>query len=160
MKPFELPRRDFLARSAAATATLSLGSVLPVETLAAKKVAANDVLNLGVIGIGPRCKYDLQPMLKFTDVKVVAIAEVQASRRQEGKSLVDSAYGNTECKVYRDLRELLDRKDIDAVLIATGDRWHGAGSILAAKAGKDAGNDDIPFEPRRNVDKHCASVLL
>ena len=46
-------------------------------------------------------------------------------------------YGNADCKTYRDLRELLDRKDIDAVLIATGDRWHAPASILAAKAGKD-----------------------
>jgi predicted dehydrogenase len=67
----------------------------------------------------------------------VAIAEVQAGRRETGKAMVDSHYGNTDCKVYRDFRELLDRKDIDAVLIATGDRWHAAASIMAAQAGKD-----------------------
>ena len=50
---------------------------------------------------------------------------------------MDVHYKNKDCAVYRDFRELLDRKDIDAVLIATGDRWHAPASILAAKAGKD-----------------------
>jgi predicted dehydrogenase len=90
-----------------------------------------------VIGIGPRCTYDLTSMLKFTDIRCVAIAEVQAKRRDAGKALVDKHYGNSDCMVYRDFRELLDRKDIDAVLVATGDRWHAAASIEAAKAGKD-----------------------
>ena len=50
---------------------------------------------------------------------------------------MDEHYGNKDCVLYRDFRELLARKDIDAVLIATGDRWHAAASIMAAKAGKD-----------------------
>ncbi|GIW98202.1 MAG: NADH-dependent dehydrogenase [Pirellulaceae bacterium] len=60
-----------------------------------------------------------------------------ASRREEGKKLVDQHYGNTDCVTYRDFRELLDRRDIDAVLIATGDRWHAPASIMAFEAGKD-----------------------
>ncbi|MBL8797617.1 MAG: Gfo/Idh/MocA family oxidoreductase, partial [Planctomycetia bacterium] len=56
---------------------------------------------------------------------------------EAGKQLVDQHYNNQDCKLYRDFRELLDRKDIDAVLVATGDRWHAPASILAAKAGKD-----------------------
>jgi predicted dehydrogenase len=70
-------------------------------------------------------------------VRCIAIADVQETRRREGKQLVDSAYGNQACSVNRDFRELLDRKDIDAMLIATGDRWHATASILAAEAGKD-----------------------
>ncbi|HUP79341.1 MAG TPA: Gfo/Idh/MocA family oxidoreductase, partial [Pirellula sp.] len=80
---------------------------------------------------------DVKAMLPFADVRCVAIADVQATRRNAGKKLVDEHYGNADCKLYRDFRELLDRKDIDAVLIATGDRWHAAASIIAAKAGKD-----------------------
>ena len=53
------------------------------------------------------------------------------------KRLIDKHYGNKDCVLYRDFRELLARRDIDAVLIATGDRWHAPASILAAKAGKD-----------------------
>jgi predicted dehydrogenase len=76
-------------------------------------------------------------MLQLPDVQCVAIADVQASRRDAGKALVDQHYGNRDCVLYRDFRELLARDDIDAVLIATGDRWHAPASILAAEAGKD-----------------------
>jgi predicted dehydrogenase len=110
---------------------------LPGHVLGRQGTPPSEKITLGVIGIGPRCTYDLKAMLGFTDVRCVAIAEVQAKRREAGKKLVDGHYGNGDCRVYRDFRELLDRKDIDAVLIATGDRWHAPASILAAKAGKD-----------------------
>jgi predicted dehydrogenase len=128
-------RRDFLLGSAAAVAA---ATIVPSTALGRQgATAASDRITLGVIGIGPRCTYDLTSMLKFTDIRCVAIAEVQAKRRDAGKALVDKHYGNSDCMVYRDFRELLDRKDIDAVLVATGDRWHAAASIEAAKAGKD-----------------------
>ncbi len=130
-------RRDFLLTTASAAAAASITSFVPGAARADDKTSPNDRINLGVIGIGPRCTYDLQAMLQFADVRCVAIAEVQAKRREAGKTLVDEHYGNRDCQVYRDFRELLDRKDIDAVLIATGDRWHGPASMLAAQAGKD-----------------------
>jgi len=128
-------RRDFL-QTAAAAASLA---ALPAAAASAQGTtrAANDKIALGVIGVGPRCRYDLNAMLGLDDVRCVGIAEVQAERRKAGKQLVDDHYGNQDCKTYRDFRELLDRDDIDAVLIATGDRWHAAASILAAQAGKD-----------------------
>ena len=76
-------------------------------------------------------------MLGLPDVLCVAIADVQASRRDAGKALVDKHYGNTDCQLYRDFRELLARPDIDTVIVATGDRWHAPASMLAAQAGKD-----------------------
>jgi predicted dehydrogenase len=100
-------------------------------------VAPSNKITLGVIGIGPRCTYDLSAILQLPDVKCLAIADVQASRRDAGKALVDKHYGTQDCAIMRDFRQLLDRKDIDAVLIATGDRWHAPASIAAAKAGKD-----------------------
>lgn len=133
----EPTRRDFLVKTAAASAAATMFSVLPASALGRDGTAPNEKISLGVIGIGPRCTYDLTSMLKFSDVQCVAIADVQATRREAGKKLVDGHYKNSDCVLYRDFRELLDRKDIDAVLIATGDRWHAAASILAAKAGKD-----------------------
>ncbi|MCA9138603.1 MAG: Gfo/Idh/MocA family oxidoreductase [Planctomycetales bacterium] len=99
--------------------------------------AASERIRLGVIGIGPRCRYVLGGMLKHADVQCVTIADVQSTRREQGKKLVDDQYGNTECETVNDFRRVLDRKDIDAVLIATGDRWHATASMLAAEAGKD-----------------------
>jgi predicted dehydrogenase len=53
------------------------------------------------------------------------------------KKMADEKHGTTECGMYRDFRELLDRKDIDAVLIATGPNWHAQAAVEAARAGKD-----------------------
>jgi predicted dehydrogenase len=130
-------RREFLQHGATASAALSLATILPAHVLGREGAPPSETIRLGVIGIGPRCTYDLKAMLGYSDVRCVAIAEVQARRREAGKKLVDGHYGNNACRLYRDFRELLDCKDIDAVLIATGDRWHARGSILAAQAGKD-----------------------
>lgn len=131
-------RRDFLLSTAASTLAASLPTILPARVLGRDGgVPPGEKIALGVIGIGPRCTYDLKAMLQFDDIRCVAIADVQASRRDAGKKLVDEHYGNTDCVLYRDFRELLGRQDIDAVIVATGDRWHAAASILAAKAGKD-----------------------
>lgn len=128
-------RRRFL-RQAGAAATAA--AFVPATALGRDgATAAGERITLGVIGIGPRCTYDLKAMLGFNDVQCLAIADVQASRREAGKTLVDEHYGNKDCEVYSDFRELLGRDDVDAVLIATGDRWHGPASILAAEAGKD-----------------------
>jgi predicted dehydrogenase len=137
MKPSgSLTRRDVLKR--AAGAALAAPWFVSAAALGKEgKTAASERLTLGVIGIGPRCTYDLKAMLPFEDIRCLAIADVQAKRREAGKALVDKHYGNKDCVLYRDFRELLDRKDIDAVLIATGDRWHAPASILAAKSGKD-----------------------
>ncbi|MFN0050972.1 MAG: Gfo/Idh/MocA family protein [Planctomycetales bacterium] len=122
----------------AALAGLSWPTILSSGVLGRNgAVAPSEKITLGVIGIGPRCTYDLQAMLALPDVQCVAIADVQASRREAGKTLVDKHYGNGDCRLYRDFRELLDRPEIDAVIVATGDRWHATASMLAAQAGKD-----------------------
>src|SRR5688572_18529830 len=133
-----IKRRDFLTSTAGAAAALSMATIVPAKALGLERnLAANERINLGVIGIGPRCTYDLKSMLQFPDVQCVAIADVQAKRRDAGKTLVDQHYKNSDCVLYRDFREVLARKDIDAVLVATGDRWHADASMLAARAKKD-----------------------
>jgi predicted dehydrogenase len=137
-RQFTATRRQFLQGSLGATAALAAPTFISARTLGADGAPApSDKITLGVIGIGPRCRYDIQPMLGMPDVQCVMIADVQASRRDAGKALVDKHYGNSDCKLTRDFRELLDRKDIDAVLIATGDRWHASASMMAAEARKD-----------------------
>lgn len=128
-------RRRFLATSAVLSAVPWI--VSSKAFAAGDAVAPSDKITLGVIGIGPRCTYDMKSILTLPDVQCVAIADVQQSRRDAGKKLVDTHYGNADCRLYRDFRELLARDDIDAVIIATGDRWHAAASIAAAEAGKD-----------------------
>ena len=136
--PSQSTRRQFLQSAAAVSAVTSAATVLPSQVLARDGATApGDMISLGVVGIGPRCTYDLKSMLQLSDIRCVAISEVQASRAAAGKKLVDEHYGNTDCRLYTDFREMLARPDIDAVLVATGDRWHAAASIIAAEAGKD-----------------------
>jgi len=133
-----LTRRDVLRHSMATGAAVAVPWFVPAAARGTeKKAAPSERITLGVIGIGPRATYDLGGMLKQPDCQCVAICDVQARRRDAGKTLIDKHYGNSACVVYRDFRELLARRDIDAVLIGTGDRWHAPASMLAAKAGKD-----------------------
>lgn len=132
-----LHRREFVQRAAAATAFAGAPLIVAPEVLGRQGATSpNEKINLGVVGIGPRCTYDLKAMLTFGDIRCVAIADVQESRRNAGKKLVDDHYRGKDCDLYRDFRDLLARKDIDAVIVATGDRWHAAASIKAAEAGK------------------------
>lgn len=129
-------RRGFLAAGTAAA--VALPTIVSARALGLESVAAaSERITLGVIGVGNRCKYVLTAMLGLPDVQCVAIADVQATRRDAGKKLVDERQGNNDCRLYHDFRELLARPDIDAVVVATGDRWHGPASIMAAEAGKD-----------------------
>lgn len=131
-------RRRLLGGLAAGAAVAAFPTIVPSRALGLDgAVAPSERITLGVIGIGPRCTYVLKSMLGLADVRCLAIADVQASRRDAGKALVDKHYGNADCRLHRDFRDLLGSKDIDAVLIATGDRWHAPAAMLAAEAGKD-----------------------
>ncbi len=130
-------RREFLRETGLIAAGSSVPLFVPSSALGlGGQVAPSERITLGVIGIGPRATYNLQAMLNLPDIWCLAIADVSAERRKNGKAMVDQHYGNQDCRVYRDLRELLDRKDIDTVMVATGDRWHATASIMAARAGK------------------------
>lgn len=129
-----ITRRNFLAKS---TLAIAIPTIVPSTVLGQKNVIPSEKITLGAIGIGPRGRYVLNRMIEEPDVKFVAICDVQKERREIVKSIADTAYNNTDCKMYSDMHELLARKDIDAVLIATGDHWHSLASIIAAKAGKD-----------------------
>lgn len=100
-------------------------------------VAPSNRIALGGIGIGPRGKMVLETMLAEKDVHYRATCDVQARLRTEWVSRAEELYGKSACTAYRDFRELLARTDIDAVLIATGDRWHAVAAMYAARAGKD-----------------------
>ena len=135
MRVTSLTRRKFLKASGL---VLAAPAIIPSSALGKDgAVAPSEKTVLGAIGIGPRGRYVLSRMLDEPDVQFVAICDVQAGRRKQVKAMADAKYGNQDCVMYRDMFELLARKDIGTVLIATGDHWHALASILAAKAGKD-----------------------
>ncbi len=132
-------RREFI-KSAGKTlgAAMALPYVVPGSALGLSGgVAPSERITLGAIGLGNRGIYDLGHFLREKDVHCPIVCDTFADRRRDGKAVVDQHYGNMDCKATRYHEELLSRDDIDAVLIATGDRWHSVLSMLAARAGKD-----------------------
>ena len=129
-------RRRFLRTAAAAA--MATPWVLPWSALGRGGIVApSERIILAGIGIRSRGGYVLSTMLPQPDVRFAAIADVRADRREAVKQTADRHNGDNRCAMYRDFRELLARNDVDAVLIATGDRWHAPASIMAAEAGKD-----------------------
>jgi predicted dehydrogenase len=132
-------RRRFLTRGAMAASAVALPCYFPASALGRDgAVAPSERIVMGGIGMGGRGSYDLSWMLTEREVQWVAVCDVLKSRREAAKNLVDSKYGNKDCAAYGDMRQFLaERTDVDAVLIAAGDRWHALASILAMRAGKD-----------------------
>ena len=132
-----LSRRSFLKRSALTGMALSAPMFVPGAVLGKGSLAPSDRITLGVIGYGGRCRAILPHFMMYDDVRCLAVSDCRSDRRAAAKKTVDDHNKNQDTAAYPDFRELLARPDIDAVLIATGDRWHTPLSILAAKAGKD-----------------------
>ncbi len=133
-----LHRRQFLKGALGAGVVALSPQVIPSAALGKDgAVAPSERIVMGGTGIGNRGTYDLSCFLPEPDVQFVAVCDVKAGRRAAVKNMADAKYGNKDCATYRDLRDLLARDDIDAVLIATGPNWHASAAMLAAQAGKD-----------------------
>jgi len=131
-------RRRFLKTTLSAGAAAVAPQIIPSSALGRDgAVAPSERITVGGIGIGRRGTYDLGCFLEQPDVQFVAVCDVKAARRSAVKQIADKKYGNQDCDTYRDFRELLERDDIDAVLIATGPNWHATAASYAARAGKD-----------------------
>ena len=132
-------RREFLKTSAAAGAVLMAPTLIPQSALGlGGSVAPSERIILGGIGVGGRGSFDLRRLMNEPDIQFVAICDAKKSQREKVKDLADTHYENKDCAMYPEIREFLAlRTDIDAVLIATGDRWHALAAIMAMRAGKD-----------------------
>ncbi|MCC6124308.1 MAG: Gfo/Idh/MocA family oxidoreductase [Pirellulales bacterium] len=134
----DLNRRRFLKTALQTGAAIALPLAIPGRVLGKDGASPpSEQIVFGGIGIGNRGTYDLGCFLQEPEVRFVAVCDVKAARREAVKKMADQKYGNQNCDTYNDLRDLLARRDIDAVLIATGPNWHATASMLAAEAGKD-----------------------
>ncbi len=139
MPPVTLSRRRFLQSTAlfAAAPFILPSRVWSAETAPSKR------LTIGCIGMGKQMKGHLGSYINRDDVEVVAVCDVDTTRREAAKKRVDEAYskkaGETYkgCIAYTDFREVIARKDIDIIVIATPDHWHAYIAIAAVRAGKD-----------------------
>ena len=138
-----ITRRAFV-HGAAATAVGLPTFVVDQAFGAEKKIGANDRIALGFIGVGTMARGHLGYHLGQKDVQVVAVCDVDTTRRTSAKDTVEKRYAEQiksgtykGCAAYNDFREILGRKDIDAVVIATPDHWHAIPAIEACQAGKD-----------------------
>lgn len=132
-------RRSFLKHaSVAAAAPFILRS-----SIWAAAVKPNDRIGMGFIGMGKQNKGLLRGFMGNEKVRVIAVCEVDTTRREKAQADVNTYYtdnpdrGKPDCAAYNDFRELVARKDIDAVCIATPDHWHTIPALAALRAGKD-----------------------
>jgi predicted dehydrogenase len=137
----EMTRRNLLGR--ATLGAIAFPTIVPATVFGTQdKAPPSERITVGFIGCGLMANsYHLKTLLGFGDVQAVAVCEVDRTRREAAKHRVEKAYeGKTVskgCDAYADFRELISRKDIDAVCIATPEHWHAIQAIEAMKSGKD-----------------------
>jgi len=138
-----MDRRRFLARSGRTAAQLGLAwgaakkalaasEGKPATASAAPKASANEKIVMGLIGCGQRGSLVASIFQSFPDVVLGAVCDVSRPRREEARAMT-----GRKADAYSDFRDLLGRKDIDAVIVATNDHWHVLPTVLACEAGKD-----------------------
>jgi predicted dehydrogenase len=132
-------RRAFLARTGTLTlSATALPLVLPSQTLGRQGLTSpNNRIGVGCIGTGPQGRGVMSNFLSQPDCKVLAVCDVKQDSLARAKSQVDQAYQNHDTQTCSDFTQLLERRDIDCVLVATPDHWHVPVALAAAKAGKD-----------------------
>jgi predicted dehydrogenase len=158
----KLSRRRF-AQVAGAT-TLAGPTIVSARALGRDgQAAASERITLGFIGMGTMNRYHLTTLLKRPELQVLAVCDCDTNRRENARKTVDEHYNQQaskgreaeHCKGYNNFRDLLQRTDIDAVVIATPDHWHAIQIIEACKAGK-----DIYCEKPLTLTIHEAKVVI
>jgi predicted dehydrogenase len=136
---FGLSRRDFLKRAAASLTFAAAPQFVPSSVLGLDgQTSPSNQVTVGFIGVGDHgIGWNLPPYLRHPDARILAVCDVDGRRAIRASETVNERYGNEDCFQTRDFRDILARKDIDAVMISTPDHWHTIISILAIQAGKD-----------------------
>ncbi|HZP00964.1 MAG TPA: Gfo/Idh/MocA family oxidoreductase [Terriglobia bacterium] len=132
-------RRQFLKRAAGvAGASAAFPYIVPSSALGLNgAVAPSDRVTMGFIGVGLMGQAHLRPFIYLPDVQVVAVCDPNRWRREQAQHIVNGEYAKQVCSAYVDFRELVMRRDIDAICIASLDSWHVLHALAAVRAGKD-----------------------
>jgi predicted dehydrogenase len=138
-----MDRRNFIGKSALAAGVFTIIPDRVMAKDAKNSIPPSDRINLGYIGVGKQSLHLLNALAKCPETMVLAACDVDINKLERFKGLAEKANkqklegGTQTVDTYENYRELLDRKDIDAVVIATPDHWHAMIAVDAAKAGKD-----------------------
>ncbi len=130
-KHYRLSRRAFLRKGFAAGTVFTLPLIVPSSVFG--EDAPSNRIGIGIIGTGSQGVLNLKAFLRKRYSQVVAVCDVDYSHREEARKIGRLSADSS----YNDFRELLTRRDVDAVAVCTTDQWHVPISIAAAKAGKD-----------------------
>jgi predicted dehydrogenase len=131
----ELSRRRFLVATGTALAAPTL---IPASALGAEdRPAPSERITMGVVGWGMQGPGNTGAFLNQKDCQVVAACDLDKQHLAAAVNAVNRKYGNEDCQAYHDYREMMARKDIDAVMLALPDTWHALVSVEAARNGKD-----------------------
>ncbi|MHC4444934.1 MAG: Gfo/Idh/MocA family protein [Planctomycetota bacterium] len=135
--PNKITRRSFLqksSRSATIGGTMLLGATTQKPVMASAR--ANEKVTLGYIGCGNRRKRLIPPFVQMPDAQIAVVCDVNLPRAENAASIVVNNGGKNP-QICTDYRKILDRKDIDAVIVATPEHWKCLPTIHACQAGKD-----------------------
>ncbi|NQV36105.1 MAG: Gfo/Idh/MocA family oxidoreductase, partial [Phycisphaeraceae bacterium] len=136
MQDKHISRRTFIQRTVAASAAVSIPTIVPSTVFGAE--APSNRVNVGQIGCGNIGNYHTNYLNQMSDVRVVAVCDAYKSRRDAKAAVYNKHYGGTNfTKAHADFRDLIARPDVDAVFVGAHDNWHTPMSIAAARAGKD-----------------------
>jgi len=132
-------RRQFLKNGGLITAgALFFPAIIPASALGKNgAVAPSRRITVGCIGVGGMGTGNMRSFLALDDVQVTAVCDVDTKHLNRAKNIVDSNYGNKDCRMYHDFRDLIARNDIDVISMATPDHWHAITAIAALESGKD-----------------------
>ena len=128
-----LTRRTLLKRGALAASAGMIGQLSPSAW--AQFVGSNDRLRIGMIGLGSKGGQHARTIAKMAGVQITALCDVDPQHLAAAKEKLDAPAGSVYTTT--DLRKLIDRPDVDAVIIAASTHWHALATVWACEAGKD-----------------------
>ncbi len=131
-------RRRFLGLAGTAGAALAFPTFIPASALGrGKRPAPSERIVVGIVGWGMIAPQNTDGLMRLDDCQVVASCNIDKDHLKQSLNAVNGFYKNQDCASYHDYREMIGRKDIDAVMIAVPDHWHELIAVYAANHGKD-----------------------
>jgi myo-inositol 2-dehydrogenase/D-chiro-inositol 1-dehydrogenase len=143
-KTTTLSRRGFLKATAVTAAGAAFGFPYVITSSVRGADAPSNKITIGCIGTGRMGVIDIKEILGFDQTKIVALCDIDSKRLKSAQQIVEQHYSSQKedgsykgCAIHKDFRDLVARKDIDAVSITSVDHWHALHALAAVKAGKD-----------------------